>query len=153
MKKTSVADLDLSDPENPKLVHLNRDVVRHNLQSFGKSLRVRVTYETYYRKRSVEQNNVLHWYIQEIADETGMDAADVKSQMAKKFLVTESKDKHGQLVADPETGEVMTRVKSTTELTTVEFNEYTEKIRMWAGEFLKIDLPEPDHQKSIRFKS
>ena len=152
MKKTSVADLDLSDPENPKLVHLNRDVVRHNLQSFGKSLRVRVTYETYYRKRSVEQNSVLHWYLSEIADETGMEMLDVKDQMAKKFLVTEVKDKNDELVADPETGEVMTRIMSTTELTTVQFNEYTEKIRMWAGEFLKMDLPEPDSQKSIKFK-
>jgi len=152
MKKTSIADLDLTDPSNPKLVHLNRDVVRDNLQSFGKSVRLRVTYETYYRKRSVEQNSVLHWYLSEIADETGMEMLDVKDQMAKKFLVTEVKDKNDELVADPETGEVMTRIMSTTELTTVQFNEYTEKIRMWAGEFLKMDLPEPDSQKSIKFK-
>lgn len=153
MKKTSVADLDLSDPSNPKLVHLNRDVVRNNLQSFGKSVRLRVSYETYYTKRSVDQNSTLHWYLSIIAEETGMEMLDVKDQMAKKYLMVEVKDKEGSIVADPETGEIMMKQLSTAELTTVQFMEYTEKIRMWAGTFLNIDLPEPDPEKSKRNKN
>jgi len=153
MKRTSIADLDLSDPNNPKLVHLNRGVVKQNLQDFGKSVRVLVTYETYYTKRSVDQNSTLHWYMSIIAEETGMEMLDVKDQMAKKYLKTEIKDKDGGLVADPETGEVMTKVMSTADLTTIQFNEYTEKIRMWAGQFLGIDLPEPDPEKSKRNKN
>ena len=153
MKTTVIADLDLSNPDSPKVVYLNTDVVKDNLRAFGKSVRLRVTYETYYTKRSVDQNSTLHWYLSIIAEETGMEMLDVKDQMAKKYLKAEVKDREGSLVADPETGEVMTKVMSTADLTTVQFNEYTEKIRMWAGQFLGIDLPEPNPEMSKRNKN
>ncbi|MBO9151906.1 hypothetical protein ACFOTA_06785 [Chitinophaga sp. GCM10012297] len=43
-----------------------------------------------------------------------------------------------------ETGEVLTGSKSTTELTTLEFNTYIEKIQHWAAEYLGISIPSPN---------
>lgn len=43
-----------------------------------------------------------------------------------------------------ETGEVLTGSKSTTTLTTLEFNTYIEKIQQWAAEYLGISIPSPN---------
>lgn len=42
-----------------------------------------------------------------------------------------------------ETGQVITIVGSTTDLTTVEFNEYLDEIIEWAAEYLSISIPPP----------
>jgi hypothetical protein len=43
---------------------------------------------------------------------------------------------------DPATG--LTKIKSTTDLSTIEFNEYYAAIQRWASEFLNIYLPDPN---------
>lgn len=154
MKRKQPARINLSNPETPKVDFLNLKAFRSDLSDFKDGAMVWVHIETYYRKRTLDQNNTLHWYLQEIADETGMEMEDVKDQMAKKYLITEVRDKNDNIMADPETGEIMTRQKSTSELNTVEFNVYTEKIRLWCNEYLGLTLPEPDptkNQKRIKF--
>lgn len=151
MKRKQLARIDLSNPDKPKLIY-DLKAFRSDIRDFKHDQRVWIQIETYYRKRTVEQNNVLHWYLQEIADETGMEMLDVKEQMAKKYLTVDQLDKNDNIVCDPETGEVMTRVKSTTELSTVEFNDYTEKIRQWANEFLNLQLPLPNENAELNFK-
>lgn len=152
MKRKNLALINLTDPDKPKLDFVSKGAVLSDLKAFKHGQRVWVEISTYYRKRSVEQNSVLHWYLTEIADETGMEMEDVKSQMAKKYLTVPQVDKNDQEVADPETGELMTRVKSTTELSTVEFNEYTEKIREWANSYLNLQLPLPNEDVELKFK-
>lgn len=49
-------------------------------------------------------------------------------------------------VVNEVTGDERTRIKSTTELSTVEFNEYLEEIWQWSAEFLGINVPEPNQQ-------
>lgn len=113
--------------------------------------RVWVTIEKYYRKRSVSQNNVLHWYLQEISDETGHERDWLKDFFAKKYLTEDLRHAEtDEILCDPETGEVLTRVRSTTELNTVEFNEYTEKIRMYANDFFNLQLPLPDQNAKLK---
>lgn len=118
MKRKQIARVDLSNPDKPKLVYDVKEF-KALLSNFKDGQRVWIQVETYYRKRTVEQNNVLHWYLQEIADETGMEMLDVKEQMAKKYLTVDQLDKNDNIVCDPETGKVMTRVKSTTDLVTI----------------------------------
>jgi hypothetical protein len=43
-------------------------------------------------------------------------------------------------------GEVVERIRSTTELTKAEFNEYLEDIKMWAAQYLGVAIPDPNQQ-------
>ena len=52
-------------------------------------------------------------------------------------------------ILNERTGEVMRVPRSTTELSTIEFSEYIEKIAQWASEWLKINIPEPNEQTKI----
>lgn len=115
--------------------------------------RVWVTIEKYQRKRSLSQNSMLHWIFQEIADETGHDRDWVKDFFAKKYLTVDLHHAETEeILVDAETGEVLTRVRSTAELNTVEFGEYVDRIRLYANEFLGLQLPEPSRTKEINFK-
>ena len=46
-------------------------------------------------------------------------------------------------------GVVLERIKSTSELSKSEFNEYLEQIAQWAAEWLGIAIPEPNQQLSL----
>ena len=48
-----------------------------------------------------------------------------------------------------ETGEVIEFTGSTTDLSTVEFNEYIEKILKWAAEYLNVIIPLPGEQTDL----
>lgn len=150
MKRKQLARIDLSDPEKPKLVYDARSM-KEDIKAFKEGERVWVTIERYYRKRTVEQNRVLHWYFNEISDETGMSMEEVKEFFAHKFLTTEVVDGNGEIRCDPETGEVMTRIRSTTELNTVEANEYSEKIRLFSNDFFNLQLPLPNENTELKF--
>lgn len=50
-----------------------------------------------------------------------------------------------------EHGEVLELPKSTTSLTKTQFAEYVEKIRMWAADFLDIDIPDPGKVLTMEF--
>jgi hypothetical protein len=153
MKRKSLALINHDNPDKPKLDFVALRSFLADLRDFKHKDRVWVEISTYYRKRTTNQNAVLHWYLTEIADETGMEMEDVKTQMAKKYLTVPQLDKNDQKVADPETGELMTRVMSTTELSTVEFNDYTDKIREWANNFLNLQLPLPNESVELKFNN
>lgn len=50
-----------------------------------------------------------------------------------------------------EGGEVMELPKSTTTLTKTQFSEYVEKIRLWASDFLNIQIPDPGQKLTMEF--
>lgn len=50
-----------------------------------------------------------------------------------------------------EHGEVMELPKSTATLTKTQFAEYVDKIRMWASDFLGINIPDPNQSLTIEF--
>jgi hypothetical protein len=50
-----------------------------------------------------------------------------------------------------EGGEVLELGKSTTTLTKTQFAEYVDKIRMWASDFLSIQIPGPNENLTIAF--
>jgi len=154
MKRRQPARIDKSNPDQPMVIFSNIKAFVGDLKDFPDGARIWVELESYYRKRTLSQNNLLHFYCDEIAQETGMEMLAVKEQMAKKYLTVEVVDKNCNVVADPETGEVMTRVKSTSELDTVEFASFVDKIWLWANDFLNLQLPQPDpnHKSDKNFK-
>lgn len=93
-------------------------------------------YEEIIRKprkpRSNEQNRYLHGVIfKMIADEVGDSLDEVKSAMKNKFLKYQTS---GGLEA----------IRDTSDLSTVELEDFNEKCRRWAAEFLHIYIPNPN---------
>lgn len=154
MIKHSLGFIDLeSDPKNPKIKLVGKKAFQDNLRAFGHGTKVWFITETFYRQRSLEQNSTLHWYIGMIEKETGQDNKHIKSTLCKMFLEPKALlDKNGNEMANPATGEIMTYIPSTSDLTTVEMNEFWDKIRQWALDFLGLDLPLPDKLKSRNYK-
>jgi hypothetical protein len=153
MQKRNLAIVNLSDPTKPKLDFLSKKNFLEDLKDFKDKDRVWIVIEKYYTKRSLKQNNLLHLYLSEIAKETGMQMEQIKDALKKKFLTVALTTKDGEIVADKESGEVLERVRGTSELTVVEFMEFTENVRIWAMEFLGLYLPSPDEQTELKLNN
>jgi hypothetical protein len=153
MQKRNLAIINLEDPNKPKLDFLSKKSFLDDLKDFTHKDRVWIVVEKYYTKRSVKQNNLLHLYLSEIAKETGMQLEQIKEALKKKFLTVPLTTKDGDIMADKVTGEVMERVRGTSELTVVEFMEFTDSVRVWAMDFLGIYLESPEEQVELKFQS
>ena len=62
--------------------------------------------------------------------------------LREKFLRAELVSEHG---------EVISRIKSTTELSTVDFMMFIEDIQRWSAEVLNIYIPDPNTQSELAF--
>ena len=153
MQKRNLAIINLSDPTKPKLDFLSKKNFLNDLKDFKDKDRVWIVIEKYYAKRSLKQNNLLHLYLSEIAKETGMQLEQIKDALKKKFLTVALTTKDGEIIADKESGEVLERVRGTSELTVVEFMEFTDNVRIFAMEFLGIYLPLPDEQTELKLNN
>ncbi len=129
----------------------NPDWWSGELARFAPDTAVVVTIKKWYKKRSLKQNSVLHWYINAISDETGQSVDTIKEVLRHKFLSEDIVDRNGEIMADRSSGEVLKRYKSTTELSTMQFNEFTENIRLWANDFLGLQLPLPNEAVELKF--
>ena len=78
-----------------------------------------------------------------IKDATGHNSSidEVHNYLSGKFHTTE--------IVNKTTGEIDVMPKSTTEDTTVQFEEYQLECRAWAKEWLGIDIPLPNEQIEI----
>jgi hypothetical protein len=152
MQKRNLAIVNLSDPNKPKLDFLSKKNFLNDIKDFKDKDRVWIVIEKYYTKRSLKQNNLLHLYLSEIAKETGMQLEQIKDALKKKFLTVALTTKDGEIIADKESGEVLERVRGTSELTVVEFMEFTDNVRLWSAEFLGLILPLPEEQVELKFK-
>jgi hypothetical protein len=87
-------------------------------------------------KRSLNQNSAYWGIAIEILSECesfgGYTKEEIHDALRKEFL---SK-------VDPNTG--LTKIRSTTDLNTIEFNEYYATIQRWASSFLNIYIPDPN---------
>jgi hypothetical protein len=153
MQKRNLAIVNLTDHTKPKLDFLSKKNFLEDLKDFKDKDRVWIVIEKYYAKRSLKQNNLLHLYLSEIAKETGMQLEQIKDALKKKFLTVALTTKDGEIIADKESGEVLERVRGTSELTVVEFMEFTDNVRLWAMEFLGIYLPLPEEQTELKLNT
>jgi hypothetical protein len=92
---------------------------------------VEVALRTPRKDRSGQQNN-FYWsvVVEILGKELGMTAQETHEALKIKFL--------------SRTDKALLTVKSTTQLSTKEFMEYTEAIQRWAAEFLNINIPNPN---------
>jgi len=87
--------------------------------------------ETKRKKRSNQQNR-FYWgvIVKMISDETGNSVDETHGYLGLKFRIMRDKK--------------LPYVRSTTDLSTVEFEEHNEEIRRWAVEFLNLNIPLPN---------
>jgi hypothetical protein len=136
--------------------HINEigEFIPHNRPRFNEWARrfpgkeISVRFERKSTKRSDPQNRY-YWgcVIKEIAirlRDLGHDwltDEDVHDMMKLKF-------NHEQIIS--EEGEVLELPKSTANLTKTQFGEYIDRIRMWAADFLEINIPDPGVQTEMQ---
>lgn len=152
MKHESLGQVYLDEQSGKKRVKLFQpDLMVDAIQRYDVGDRVILKLETFYRKRSLKQNNVFHKYIAVIADHTGHEPSEIKIMVKNTFLKAPMTDKFGNEVVDSETGEIVQITRDTSSLTTVEMIDLCDKVREWSGRILGIELPIPDSNWKIQF--
>ena len=108
---------------------------------------VLVTVEPKRRKRSLSQNAYLWGCVYPI----------IKNALKDQGVVWSIEDVHDYLKGEflreecfsKESGLVLNRIKSTSEVGTIEFMEYVQSIQSWAIEYLGTNIPDPNEQLQI----
>ena len=116
------------------LIFSNQDKFNDYLSSLdGKDVQIIVRKPT--KIRSVNQNRYYWGVILDLLSrETGYEPEEIHEFLKNMFLF-----KHMSII-----GEDVGYAKSTTDLTTVEMEEYLSKCREWGATFLNVSIPEPN---------
>jgi hypothetical protein len=139
-----------SKVENGQLI-ANRKAITDAIKSFEGN-NIVITMEKRKKKRSNNQNSY-YWSViipfmqQGFTDVFGeyFSIQECHEALKGRFLFKE--------LINEESGEVIRMPKSTTELTTVEMELYHDQIRLFATEFLSIEIPLPNSQTEIFFNN
>lgn len=133
---------------NGKLTR-NRNLILEAINSYeGKD--VLITFEKIKKKRS-NQQNAFYWgivivIIKSCLKSTGNNLSenDVHDLLRLKFLKE-------TIAIKEDTGEVIERVKSTTELSTSQFMDYIAEIQQFAAEYFDVIIPDPNEEITLNF--
>jgi len=113
-----------------------------------RNMDITMTIEEYKKPRSTKQNRYFHGVVLPmcklgIMDSTGeiVTLQEVKDLLRSLFIVRE--------IIDEETGEVLRVPRGTSDLSTIEFNEFIERIQHWGTEYLNIEIPDPGEQLTL----
>lgn len=126
-----------------KLILDEKDKFAEGIKQIG-SCMVRLIAEKVFGKRSVDQNAYMHGVLfMEIYRgmvDIGWSRSDISMPRAKermkKLFLTET-------ICNEKTGECMDFTKDTSDLTTVQMNDFWDECIQWAAEYLSIDIPLP----------
>lgn len=123
-------------------------VNRNDLSNFHKDLEgwegkhVVVSVEKKKKTRSNQQNKFYWAVVVPIFRQGLRDIGEIMSieqthdLLKFRFLIDE--------IVNQQTGEIIQRTKSTTELSTTEFMDLIDEIQRWGAEFLGVTIPDPD---------
>lgn len=128
-------------------------VYRDIKSAFKDQDKVTIEIKTRRKPRSLRQNAYLHMCLQMISDETGNSLETVKNTMKAMYAKKPLLDKDGHEIADVESGEVAYTIQDTRDMNTIEAMDFTEKVRMFARDFLMMELPLPDEQIDLKLKN
>jgi len=126
----------------------NRNLIKDAIASFeGKT--IEITIEKAKKKRSNPQNAFFHGVVLPIVYECLKDAGhtlsfvDVKDMLKLRFLKE-------TVLINEDTGEVLERIKNTSELTTTEFLSFIKEIQIFASEYFGVEIPDPNENLKIK---
>lgn len=124
--------------ENGKLTLENPEQFRSYAYSFKGD--IQMTIEKKRKSRSLNQNNY-YWgvVIPLLCEYCGYTPEEMHEAVKIKFLITY-----------PEVKNIPPTIRSTTDLSTVEFEELMARIRMWAAIELGVNIPQPNECEPSR---
>jgi hypothetical protein len=86
--------------------------------------------------RSISQNNLMWLWLTCIEHETGQDRTELHEIFKKKWLLPKEIENFG----------VKVEIYTTTDLDTIQFKQYLDKIQIFSSAELGITLPDPESQ-------
>ena len=140
---------------NGKLAR-NRQQLADIIASFeGKEIEIVV--DRYREKRSNAQNR---WYWGVAVPLVQLQLRDIGHQFGKEqtheFIKYEVAQKDASVIVEEtvieSTGEIIHRIKSTTELSTFEFSQFKDVLQQWAAEAMDLVIPDPNEQVEMEIE-
>jgi hypothetical protein len=127
----------------------NRNLIIDAIKSFEGS-NVLITFEKPKKKRSNPQNSFYYGVVIPIVQNALRDTGYIMTNEATHDLI-KLKFLKEVILTNEETGEVVERVKSTTELSTSQFMDFIAEIRIFTNEYFGVDIPEPNENLTLKF--
>jgi hypothetical protein len=108
---------------------------------------IEITVQRKRRRRGLAQNNYYWGVIVPVVTAALIDAGyKVGKESTHEFLKATFNRRE---IVNETTGEILSTIGSTTDMTTVEMMEYFAEITAWAAEFLGVEIPQPGEQITI----
>lgn len=127
----------------------NRNLIIDAIQSFeGKD--VLITFEKPKKKRSNPQNAFYYGVIIPIVKNCLRDAGYIMTNEATHDLI-KLKFLKEVILTNEDTGEIVERVKSTTELSTSQFMDFVAEISIFTNEYFGVIIPQPNDDLTLKF--
>lgn len=127
----------------------NRNLIIDAIKSF-EGADVLITLENPKKKRSNPQNAFYYGVVIPIVQNCLRNAGYVMTNEATHDLI-KLKFLKEVILTNEDTGEVIERVKSTTELSTSQFMDFVAEIRQFTNEYFGVDIPEPNENLTLQF--
>ncbi len=135
-------------------IHFNNEsyVYKDLKMAFDDQSKITVEIKSRRKPRSLMQNAYLHMCLNMIADETGNSLEVIKTTLKSMYAKKPLLDKEGEPILDKNTGEVVSYIQDTRDMSTVESAEFTENVRLFAMDFCNLVIPLPEEQINLNFK-
>lgn len=121
-------------------------------KAFADGEKVTVEIKGRRKPRSLSANNYLHMCLQIIADETGNSLESVKSTLKGMYAKKPLLDKDEEPIIYQQTGESAMYIQDTSDMSSVEFGEFVEHVKVFSIDFCGFSLPEPNDNIELKFK-
>ncbi len=137
----------ISEVKNGTLTR-NRNLIKDAIATFeGKQIVIKI--EKAKKKRSTQQNRFYHGIIIPIVQNCLKEAGHIMTNESTHDLI-KLKFLKEALFVNEETGEVIERIKSTTELSTSQFMDLLAEINNFTFEYFGVSLPSPNDDLTLK---
>lgn len=137
----------ISEVKNGSLTR-NRNLIKDAIATFeGKQIVIKI--EKAKKKRSTQQNRFYYGVIIPIVQNCLKDAGHIMTSESTHDLI-KLKFLKEALFVNEETGEVIERIKSTTELSTSQFMDLLAEINNFTFEYFGVSLPSPTDDLTLK---
>jgi hypothetical protein len=139
----------ISEVKNGSLTR-NRNLIKDAIETFeGKQVVIKI--EKFKKKRSTQQNRFYYGVIIPIVQNCLKEAGHIMTNESTHDLI-KLKFLKETLFVNETTGEVIERIKSTTELSTSQFMDLLAEINNFTFEYFGVTLPSPNDDLTLKLE-
>jgi hypothetical protein len=137
-----------SEVKDGKLAR-NRNLILNAFNALN-NCKITITIQKQKKSRTSPQNRFYWGVVVELVKQGLKDAGhmlntnDTHELLKLRFLKE-------TLMVNEQTGEIVERVKSTSELTTTQMMDYIAEIQIFSAEYLGIEIPDPNEELTLNF--